>query len=158
MNLSNLRPAEGSIKKAKRVGRGQGSTRGGTSTRGHKGAGSRSGTSVKIGFEGGQMPLQRRIPKYGFKNFNRVEYAPVNLSDLQRLFEKHGITTFEADSFHKLGVAAKTDRIKILGRGTLTAALTIRAHAFSETAKQAISASGGSTETVGVRASAQETI
>ena len=146
MNLNNLTPAKGSVKKAKRIGRGQGSTRGGTSTRGHKGAGSRSGTSVKIGFEGGQMPIQRRVPKGGFKNFNRVEFAPVNLSDLQRLSEKHHITTFDHAILTEHGLVNKNDKIKILGKGAISTAFTVKAHAFSATAKAAIESAGGTTE------------
>ena len=148
MNLNNLSPAPGSLKKAKRLGRGQGSTRGGTSTRGHKGAGSRSGTSVKIGFEGGQMPIQRRLPKFGFKNFNRVEYTAVNLSDLQRLSEKFNITSFDVATLKEHVMAAKTDKIKILGKGSLTAAFTVKADAFSESAKAAIEAAGGKVELI----------
>ena len=144
MNLNNLNPAPGSLKKAKRIGRGQGSTRGGTSTRGHKGAGSRSGTSVKAGFEGGQMPIQRRVPKFGFKNFNRVAYAPINLGDLQRLVEKFNISSFDHSVFHKHGLIAKTEKVKILAKGTLTAAVNVKAHAVSESAKAAIEAAGGS--------------
>lgn len=143
MNLSNLTPASGAVKKGKRVGRGQGSGRGGTSTRGHKGAGSRSGYSTKIGFEGGQMPIQRRIPKYGFKNINRVEYTPINLEDLQRLSENNGITVFNLDVFQKFGLISKTDKVKILGSGEIKSAFEINAHAFSESAKNAIESKGG---------------
>jgi large subunit ribosomal protein L15 len=143
MNLNNLTPAPGSVKKAKRIGRGQGSGRGGTSTRGHKGAGSRAGKKTKIGFEGGQMPLQRRIPKYGFKNINRLEYVPINLSDLQRLAEKHNESTFDHATFYKHGMVSKSDKVKILGKGNLSKALTIKAHAYSESAKTAIETAGG---------------
>lgn len=146
MNLNNLTPAPGSIKKAKRIGRGQGSTRGGTSTRGHKGAGSRSGNSYKTGFEGGQMPIQRRIPKFGFKNINRVEYTPVNLSDLERLVEKFHVTNFDHDFFYKHGLIAKTDKVKILGKGNLSKAVTVKADAYSESAKVAIENAGGKIE------------
>jgi large subunit ribosomal protein L15 len=119
MNLSNLKPAKGSVSKRKRLGRGEGSGRGGQSTRGHKGAQSRSGYSRKPGFEGGQMPLQRRVPKFGFKNRNRVEYKAVNLSTLQALHEKTGITDFDLNVFRDQGLASKNDLIKILGNGEL---------------------------------------
>jgi large subunit ribosomal protein L15 len=148
MDLSNLKPAAGSVKKAKRIGRGQGSGKGGTSTRGHKGAGSRSGTSRKAGFEGGQMPIQRRIPKYGFKNPHRVEYAPVNLSDLQRVSDTYGITTFEAETYSQYGFSSRSEKIKVLGNGELNAAVTVRAHAFSKSAKDAIEKAGGTAETI----------
>lgn len=143
MNLSNLTPATGAVKKGKRVGRGQGSGRGGTSTRGHKGAGSRSGYSTKIGFEGGQMPIQRRVPKYGFKNINRLEYTPVNLQDLQRLAESNNIATFTFENFQKFGLVSKTGKVKILGSGDIKSAFEVHAHAFSETAKNAIESKGG---------------
>ena len=144
MNLSNLKPAEGSTKNRKRIGRGTGSGRGGTSTRGHKGAGSRSGTSSKVGFEGGQMPLQRRVPKVGFKNPNRVEYNGINLDALQQLADTHSVTTINFDTLKEHGLASRNDLVKILGRGTLTAKLDIQAHAFSATAQKAIEAAGGS--------------
>ena len=144
MNLSNLRPAKGSIKSSKRIGRGTGSGRGGTSTRGHKGAGSRSGHSTKIGFEGGQMPLQRRVPKFGFKNHNRVEYVGVNLDVIQDLVAAHNLTTIDFDTFKAHGLAGKNDLIKVLGRGELTAKVEIKAHAFSATAQNAIETAGGS--------------
>lgn len=144
MNLSSLKPAKGSVKNRKRIGRGQGSGRGGTSTRGHKGAGSRSGHSTKIGFEGGQMPLQRRVPKFGFKNPNRVEYVGVNLDVLQALVEKHNLTALDFDTFKTYGLVSKNDLIKVLGRGELTAKVEIKAHAFSATAQKAIEAAGGS--------------
>lgn len=143
MNLSNLKPAEGSTKNKKRIGRGTGSGRGGTSTRGHKGAGSRSGTSTKIGFEGGQMPLQRRVPKTGFKNPNRVEYVGVNLDVLQALTEKFSLTSIDLDTLKQHGLASKNDLVKILGRGELKAKLEVKAHAFTETAQKAIEAAGG---------------
>jgi large subunit ribosomal protein L15 len=143
MNLSNLKPAEGSTKNRKRIGRGTGSGRGGTSTRGHKGAGSRSGKKTKIGFEGGQMPLQRRVPKVGFKNPNRVEYAGVNLDILQELTEKHSLTTIDFATIIKHGLASKNDLVKILGRGELKAKLEVTAHAFTATAQKAIEAAGG---------------
>ncbi|MDT3404667.1 50S ribosomal protein L15 [Mucilaginibacter terrae] len=144
MNLSNLKPAEGSTKNRKRIGRGTGSGRGGTSTRGHKGAGSRSGTSTKVGFEGGQMPLQRRVPKVGFKNPNRVEYNSINLDALQQLADTYSISTINFDTMKEHGLASKNDLVKILGRGTLTAKLDVQAHAFSATAQKAIEAAGGS--------------
>jgi large subunit ribosomal protein L15 len=143
MNLSNLKPAEGSTKNKKRIGRGTGSGRGGTSTRGHKGAGSRSGTSTKVGFEGGQMPLQRRVPKVGFKNPNRVEYVGVNLDVLQALTEKFTLTSVDFDTLKEHGLASRNDLIKILGRGELKAKLEVKAHAFTATAQKAIEAAGG---------------
>jgi len=143
MNLSNLKPAEGSIKNRKRIGRGTGSGRGGTSTRGHKGAGSRSGTSTKVGFEGGQMPLQRRVPKVGFKSINRVEYVGVNLDVLQALTEKFTLTSVDFDTLKEHGLVSKNGLVKILGRGELTAKLEVKAHAFTATAQKAIEAAGG---------------
>ncbi len=144
MNLSNLKPAKGSIKDSKRIGRGTGSGRGGTSTRGHKGAGSRSGTSTKVGFEGGQMPLQRRVPKVGFKNPNRTEYVGINLDALQELADKYTLSVVNFDTLKEHGLASRNDLIKILGRGELKAKLDITAHAFSATAQKAIEAAGGS--------------
>jgi len=144
MNLSNLKPAEGSVKSKKRIGRGTGSGRGGTSTRGHKGAQSRSGHSTKIGFEGGQMPLQRRVPKYGFKNLNRVEYVGINLDVLQGLVEKYNLSAIDFDVLKSHGLVAKKDLVKILGRGELTSKIEVKAHAFSATAQKAIEAAGGS--------------
>ncbi len=146
MNLSNLQPAEGSTKTGKRIGRGQGSGRGGTSTRGHKGQKSRSGYSKKIGFEGGQMPLQRVVPKLGFKNINRVEYKAINLDVLQQLAEKRKLTIVDAESLVEAGMASKRDKIKILGGGTLTVKLEVKAHAFSKSAKEAIEKLEGTTE------------
>ncbi|WP_419802714.1 50S ribosomal protein L15 [Mucilaginibacter sp.] len=143
MNLSNLKSAYGSTKTRKRIGRGTGSGRGGTSTRGHKGAGSRSGTSSKVGFEGGQMPLQRRVPKVGFKNPNRKEYVGINLDVLEGLAEKHNLATINIDALKLYGLASKNDLIKILGRGELNVKLEITAHAFTETAQKAIEAVGG---------------
>jgi large subunit ribosomal protein L15 len=143
MNLNNLKPAEGSTKNRKRIGRGTGSGRGGTSTRGHKGAGSRSGTSTKIGFEGGQMPLQRRVPKVGFKNPNRVEYVGVNLDVLQALTEKYTLTSVNFDTLKEHGLVSKNGLVKILGRGELKAKLEVKAHAFTATAQKAIEAAGG---------------
>jgi len=144
MNLSNLKPAEGSVKNRKRIGRGTGSGRGGTSTRGHKGAQSRSGHSTKIGFEGGQMPLQRRVPKYGFKNLNRIEYVGINLDVLQGLVEKYNLSAIDFDVLKAHGLVSKKDLVKILGRGELTSKIEVKAHAFSATAQKAIEAVGGS--------------
>lgn len=148
MKLSNLKPAEGSVKKSKRIGRGTGSGKGGTSTRGHKGAGSRSGTSTKVGFEGGQMPLQRRIPKFGFKNINRVEYVGINLDVLQSLSEKFSIQTIDLDALRSHGLISKSDKVKVLGRGELKSKLEVKAHAFSAAAKTAIEAQGGTIVTL----------
>ena len=142
MDLSNLKPAKGSTKEKKRLGRGQGSGRGGTSTRGHKGAKSRSGNKLKIGFQGGQMPLARLVPKFGFKNMNRVEYCPVNLATLQKLADK-GITVITPEVLVENRVTHKKELVKILGRGELTAKLEVRAHAFSAKAKEMIEAVGG---------------
>jgi large subunit ribosomal protein L15 len=143
MNLSNLKPAKGSTKNRKRIGRGTGSGRGGTSTRGHKGAGSRSGTSTKVGFEGGQMPLQRRIPKVGFKNPNRVDYVGVNLDVLQKLVEQHSVSSIDFTILKEHGLVSRNDLVKILGRGELKASLEVKAHAFTATAQKAIEAAGG---------------
>ncbi|SDX77759.1 50S ribosomal protein L15 [Hymenobacter psychrophilus] len=147
MNLSNLQPATGSTRNVKRVGRGTGSGRGGTSTRGHKGAKSRSGYSKKSGFEGGQMPLQRRVPKFGFKNINRIEYKAVNLDVLAALAES-GNTTFDAAFFVTAGLASKSAKIKVLGRGEVTTALEVHAHAFSKSAVEAIEKAGGKAVTL----------
>lgn len=144
MNLSNLKPAAGSTKTKKRIGRGTGSGRGGTSTRGHKGAQSRSGYSVKIGFEGGQMPLQRRVPKFGFKNVNRVEYSAVNLDVIQALAEKFSLTTIDFDVLKEHGLVSKNELVKVLGRGEVSSKLEVKAHAFSASAQKAIEAAGGS--------------
>ena len=138
MDLSNLKPAENSTKSNKRVGRGQGSGRGGTSTRGHKGQKSRSGYSKKIGFEGGQMPLQRRVPKYGFTNISRKEYKGINIETLEKLAEKKGLTTIDVETLVEAGLARKNSLIKILGDGTLTKKLEVKAHAFSKSAIAAI--------------------
>ena len=150
MDLSNLKPAEGSVKsQGKRVGRGQGSGKGGTATRGHKGAKSRSGYSKKIGFEGGQMPLQRRVPKFGFNNINRVEYQGVNLDSLQQLVDDKKIKTIvDVDTLVQLGLAGKNDLVKILGRGELKTKLKVTAHKFTATAKAAIEAAGGEAVTL----------
>ncbi len=143
MELHNLKPAKGSVKRDTRVGRGQGSGKGGTSTRGHKGAKSRSGYSRKIGFEGGQMPLQRRVPKFGFKNINRVEYKGVNLDVIQALVEKHKVDTVTIEYLMEHGIVKKNDLVKILGRGELTTKVNIEAHKFSASAKAAIEKAGG---------------
>lgn len=150
MDLSNLKPAEGSVKnQGKRVGRGQGSGKGGTATRGHKGAKSRSGYSKKVGFEGGQMPLQRRVPKFGFTNINRVEYRGVNLDTLQQLVDEKTITdTVDLVSLIELGIVGKNDLVKIMGRGELKSKLTVTAHKFTATAKAAIEAAGGEAVTL----------
>lgn len=144
MKLHTLKPAEGAVKSRKRIGRGQGSGRGGTSTRGHKGAKSRSGYSQKLGFEGGQMPLQRRIPKFGFKNINRVEYKPINLVDLQKLADKLNTDTISMETLVANGLAGKKDVVKVLGTGELTSKLSVSAHRFSATAVAAIEKAGGS--------------
>ena len=145
MNLSNIQPAEGSThKNAKRLGRGQGSGKGGTAARGHKGAKSRSGYSKKLGFEGGQMPLQRRVPKFGFNNINRKDYQGINLDTLQALVDEKKIKdALGFDAIVELRLARKTELVKILGRGELKAALKVSAHKFTATAKAAIEAAGG---------------
>ena len=143
MNLSNLKPAEGSIKTRKRIGRGPGSGLGGTSTRGHKGQKSRSGYSKKIGFEGGQMPIQRRVPKFGFKNINRVEYKAINLDVLQELADAQQLTKIGIEELKNAGFISSKHLVKILAKGTLTSALEITAHAFSKTAEEAITKAGG---------------
>ena len=149
MNLSNLKPAEGSVKNAKkRIGRGQGSGKGGTSTKGHKGAQSRSGYSAKRGFEGGQMPLQRRVPKFGFKNINRVEYRGINLDVIQGLVDDNKIESIDLAFLISKGLAHKNDKVKVLGRGELKSKVEIKVHAFSATAKAAIEAKGGSAVSV----------
>ncbi|MEN9444512.1 MAG: hypothetical protein RIS47_1402 [Bacteroidota bacterium] len=144
MDLSNLKPALGSVKKEKRIARGEGSGHGGTSTRGHKGAKSRSGYSSKIGFEGGQMPLQRRVPKFGFRNMNRIEYKVINLSALQKISQENGIFEFSPAVFVEMGIVNKNDLVKILGDGELTAKIDVKAHAFSKAALQSIEAAQGS--------------
>lgn len=148
MKLNSLKPAEGSTKNRKRIGRGEGSGHGGTSTRGHKGAGSRSGNKRKIGFEGGQMPLQRRLPKYGFRNINRVEYKGINLDTLQALIEKHQLVDVTFDTLVSNGICSKNDLVKVLGRGELKGKLNVSAHAFSAAAKAAIEAMGGTATTI----------
>lgn len=144
MKLHNLTPAPGSTKNSKRIGRGEGSGRGGTSTKGHKGAQSRSGYSLKRGFEGGQMPLQRRVPKFGFKNVNRVEYKAINLNTIQALSEKLESTTITLDHFVMAGLASHNERVKVLGNGQLTSKLDISAHAFSKSAIAKIEEQEGS--------------
>ncbi len=150
MDLSNLKPAEGSVKsQGKRIGRGQGSGKGGTATRGHKGAKSRSGYSKKVGFEGGQMPLQRRVPKFGFTNINRKEYQGVNLDVIQQLVDDKIIKdTLDFDTLVGLGLAGKNELVKILGRGELKSKLSVTAHKFTASAKAAIEAAGGEAVTL----------
>ena len=144
MDLSNLKPAEGSTKnQGKRIGRGQGSGKGGTATRGHKGAKSRSGYSRKVGFEGGQQPIQRRLPKFGFKNPNRVEYKAVNLGVLQQLVTSKGISDFNQEVFVENGLASKNELVKVLGTGELSDKINVTAHGFSASAKEAIESKGG---------------
>ena len=143
MNLSNLRPAEGSTKTRKRIGRGPGSGLGVTSTRGHKGAKSRSGYKNKIGFEGGQMPIQRRLPKFGFKNINRVEYKAINIETLQKLSESKGLSKIGLSELQEAGFISSSQLVKVLGKGALTAKLEVEAHAFSKSAEAAIQAVGG---------------
>ncbi|MCR4930962.1 MAG: 50S ribosomal protein L15 [Bacteroidales bacterium] len=143
MNLSNLKPAEGAVKHSKRIGRGAGSGKGGTSTRGNKGAKARSGYHDKIGYEGGQMPLYRRVPKFGFKNINRVEYVGINIDTLNNLAESKNINDFNVEVFKQNGLISGNDRIKILGRGELSKTVNVTAHAFSATAKKAIEDKGG---------------
>jgi len=145
MELHNLKPAKGSTKAKKRIGRGQGSGKGGTSTRGHKGAKSRSGYSDKVGFEGGQMPLQRRVPKFGFKNPNKTLYKAVNLDVLQTLAEKSKQSKINIDLLYQNGIIGKNDLVKVLGRGELKSAVEVEAHAFSKSASDAIEQSGGKT-------------
>lgn len=143
MDLSNLKPAAGSTKTRKRIGRGPGSGLGGTSTRGHKGAKSRSGYSKKIGFEGGQMPLQRRVPKFGFKNINRVEYKAINLDTIQKLAEAKNLQSIGINELVAAGFISTRQLVKVLGKGTLTAKVDVAAHAFSKSAAAAIEALGG---------------
>ena len=143
MNLSNLKPAEGSIKHSKRIGRGAGSGKGGTSTRGNKGAKARSGYHQKVGFEGGQMPLYRRVPKFGFKNINRIEYVGINIDTLNTITEAKNITDINIDVLKQNGLISGKDRIKILGRGELSKTVNVTAHAFSAAAKKAIEDKGG---------------
>ena len=144
MNLNELKPAKGATHHEKRIGRGQGSGHGGTSTRGHKGAQSRSGYSRKLGFEGGQMPLQRRLPKFGFTNLKRVEFKAINLSVIEELAEKKNLTAISVATLIEAGFVSANDQVKILGNGTVTKALAVSAHAFSKSAVAAIEAQGGS--------------
>ena len=148
MDLSNIKPAKGSVRNNRRNGRGQGSGGGGTARRGHKGAKSRSGYSSKAGFEGGQMPLQRRVPKFGFKNINRKEYKGVNLDVLQSLFESQGLSDITFEVLVTNVLVSKRDRVKILGRGELKSRLNVSAHGFSSTAKSAIEAQGGTASVI----------
>lgn len=148
MNLSNLKPARGSVKKVKRIGRGQGSGHGGTSTRGNKGAGQRSGNKARRGFEGGQMPLQRRVPKVGFKNPFRKEYEVINLDRLQQYIDTYKLSTIDHESLSKHGIISKNKRVKILGRGELKTKMNVKVNAVSESAKKAIEAAGGTVNLV----------
>ena len=148
MDLHSLKPAEGSVKKRKRIARGQGSGRGGTSTKGHKGAQSRTGYSRSVGFEGGQMPLQRRVPKFGFKNPTRVEYVGINLDRLQELVDKAKVSEITTASLIAANVIKKTQVVKILGRGELTSKVDVKVNAFTKTAKEAIEKAGGTAETI----------
>ncbi len=143
MDLSNLKPAAGATKSSTRIGRGEGSGKGGTSTKGHKGQKSRSGYSKKVGFEGGQMPLQRRVPKFGFKSLNRVEYKAINIETLQELADTNKLTKIDRKVLMNAGLVTGKSLVKILGRGTLTAKLEVEAHAFSKSAEQAITTVGG---------------
>jgi len=148
MDLSNLKPAKGAVKKSKRIGRGEGSGKGGTSTRGHKGAKSRSGYSKKIGFEGGQMPLQRRVPKFGFTNINRKDFKGINLDTLQTIVSENKLGKVDLDVLIEHGFANKNTLVKILGRGTLENKVDVKVHAYSKTAKEAIEAKGGKAEII----------
>ncbi len=143
MELHNLKPAEGSVHREKRIGRGQGSGHGGTSTRGHKGAKSRSGYSKKVGFEGGQMPIQRRLPKFGFTNINRKEFKGINVGTLQMVAERMNLEIIDVETLISVGLARKKDKVKILGNGTLTMKLEVKAHSFSESAVKAIEGQNG---------------
>lgn len=148
MELNNIRPAKGAVKSRKRIARGQGSGHGGTSTRGHKGDKSRSGSRLKRNFEGGQTPMQRRLPKRGFQNINRQEYTPLNLGQLEKLVQKTGQSSFDLQALVAAGVAGNNDRIKVLGNGKLTAKVDLSVHAISASAKAAIEALGGSVQIV----------
>ena len=152
MNLSNLKPAEGSVKSRKRVGRGAGSGLGGTSTRGNKGAMQRSGYKKKIGFEGGQMPIQRRVPKYGFKNVNRVEYKAINLSTIDALATAKSLKTVGLEELQAAGLVSKNQLVKVLANGSMSAAVAVSANAFSKKAEEAIVAAGGSVVKIGAAA------
>ncbi|MBP1673362.1 MAG: ribosomal protein bacterial/organelle [Bacteroidetes bacterium] len=157
MNLNNLKPAEGATKSSKRIGRGQGSGKGATSTRGHKGAQSRSGYSRKIGFEGGQMPIYRILPKRGFKNINRVEYSAINLSTLQMLVDKTKTTDITLELMRENGLIAKKDLVKVLGKGELTTKINITVHNISKSAKEAIEKLGGTVTTIFAAKAVEET-
>ena len=146
MELNNLKPAKGSTHHDKRIGRGAGSGHGGTATRGHKGAQSRSGYSRKLGFEGGQMPLQRRLPKFGFTNIKRVEFKAINLSTLEELSSKKNLSEVSLETLVASGFVSSNDKVKILGNGAITKAVKVTAHAFSKSAEAAIVAAGGSVE------------
>jgi large subunit ribosomal protein L15 len=148
MDLSKLKPAEGATKKEKRIGRGQGSGRGGTSTKGHKGQKAQAGYNHKRGFEGGQMPLVRRVPKFGFTNPTRVEFKGINLDTLQTLAESKGLKVIDPKALYENGLISRNDKFKVLGRGELKGAINVTAHAFSATAKSAIEAKGGSATTI----------
>ena len=143
MNLNNIQPASGATHNSKRIGRGQGSGKGGTSTKGHKGQKSRAGYSQKIGFEGGQMPLQRRLPKFGFNNISRKEYRGINLDTIQALVDAKNLTEVTKEVLVENGLASKNDLVKILGRGELKSAVSISAHKFTKSAEEAISKAGG---------------
>lgn len=148
MELNNLKPAKGSTKSKTRLGRGQGSGKGGTATRGHKGQKSRSGYSRKVGFEGGQMPLQRRVPKFGFRNINRKEYKGVNVSSLQELVDKKKLTDISIETLREAGLVSRNDLVKILGNGSLSAKINVKAHGFSKKAIELIEAAKGTTEVI----------
>lgn len=148
MKLHNLKPAEGSTHKEKRIGRGEASGKGGTSTQGNKGGQSRAGYSRKNAFEGGQMPIQRRVPKRGFKNINRVEYTVFNLGQIEKIQEKYALAEFSLENLYINGLISRTDKVKVLGNGELTSKLTFKVNAISEKAKTAIEAAGGSVEIV----------
>lgn len=148
MELHNLKPAKGAVKSKKRIGRGQGSGKGGTSTRGHKGAKSRSGFKNKRNFEGGQMPLQMRLPKRGFKNINRVAYKALNVGRIQEIHDKYNLKDFTLEALTEIGIIDKGDKVKVLAHGELTASVSVSVHAASETAKQIIESKGGSVNLV----------
>ena len=152
MKLNNLKPAEGSTHSRRRIGRGPGSGLGGTSTRGHKGAKSRSGYKKKIGFEGGQMPIQRRMPKYGFKNINHIEYKAINLSTLEALAQAKSLNKIDFETLLKAGLVSKNQLVKILGNGSITVAVEVSAHAFSKSAEESITAAGGTVVKIGAKA------
>lgn len=156
MNLSNLKPAAGSVKTRKRIGRGPGSGLGGTSTRGHKGAKSRSGYKHKVGFEGGQMPIQRRLPKFGFKNINRVTYKAINLSTLQELAEAKSLNKIGLEELRSAGFISASQLVKVLAKGSLSAKVDVEAHAFSKKAEEAIVAVGGTVSKLGDNAEKAE--